>query len=182
MRNRAIDARIHSFDDKDDILPDANFWLYLYGPAADPTQWTVQTYSKIFSRLLVAGSKLFLDVLVLSEFINKFARLEMRRLKPTQTDFKAFRSSTDFPTVAAGIKNQVQQILTVCNPLDHPFSEWKHDDLLKDFGTGSVDWNDQLIIENCRKHGLAVLTNDKDFTTGGISVFTANGKLLSACQ
>ena len=33
----------------------------------------------------------------------------------------------------------------------------------------------------CRKHGISPLTNDGDFTEGGISVFTANGKLIRAC-
>lgn len=181
MRNKAVDARSYVFSDKDAILPDANFWLYLYGPAADPNHWAVMAYTNIYSRVLSAGSKLFLDVLILSEFINRFARMEMKRLQPGQIDFKAFRASADFTAVASGIENQVKQILTACVPLDHPFSEWKHADLLKDFATGTVDWNDQCIIENCRKHGIAFLTNDKDFTNGGISVFTANGKLLSTC-
>ena len=131
--------------------------------------------------MLDAGSQLFLDVFVLSEFINRFARLEMIRLDPSQTDFKVFRESAIFPDVANAIGAQVDLILTICKPIDHPFSEWNHADLLNDFAKGTVDFNDQLITENCRKHNLAVLTNDRDFTEGGIPVFTANKKLLKAC-
>jgi len=69
----------------------------------------------------------------------------------------------------------------MCQPLDHPFSEWNHAQMLVDFGTGGADWNDQLLVENCRKHGISPLTNDGDFTEGGISVFTANNRLLVAC-
>ncbi len=181
MRNKAFDAGSHSFSNTDAILVDANIWLYLYGPAANPTNSMVRTYSNVFSRILAAGSRLFLDVLVLSEFINRFARLEMRRLQPDQRNFKAFRRSADFLPVARSIEAQVNQILMVSQPVDHPFAEWNHADLLKDFCAGAVDWNDQLIAENCRKNGLAVLTNDGDFTDGGISVFTANNKLLAAC-
>jgi len=181
MRNKAIDARTHTFAGTDSILLDANVWLYLYGPAADPSDWKVQAYSGIFSRLLTAGTQLFLDVLILSEFINRFARMEMKRIQPTQSDFKAFRTSADYPSVASAIETQVGQILTACRPIDHPFAEWRHTDLMKEFGTGSSDWNDQLIVENCRKHNLALLTNDADFTEGGIPVFTANGRLLAAC-
>ena len=181
MRNRAFDASSHSFSNTDAILVDANIWIYLYGPVPNPANWAVRTYSNVFSRILAAGSRLFLDVLVLSEFINRFARIEMRRLHPTQNNFKTFRNSPDFPPVARSIELQVSQILMVCQPVDHPFAEWNHADLLKDFSSGNVDWNDQLIAENCRKNGLAVLTNDSDFTHGGIPVFTANNTLLAAC-
>ena len=180
MKNKAFDARSHPFSDSDAILVDANIWLYLYGPASTSATWA-GTYSSVFSRILSAGSLLFLDVLILSEFINRFARLEMRRLQPGQYNFKAFRGSADFPPVARSIGSQVNQILMVCRPVDHPFSEWKLSDLLNDFGSGTVDWNDQLVAENCSKHGFALLTNDSDFTEGGISVFTANSRLLTAC-
>lgn len=181
MKNKALDARIHPFSNSDAILVDANIWLYLLGPAANPGSWAVRTYSNIFSRILAAGSKLFLDVLVLSEFINKFARIEMRRLQPTQSNFKTFRKSAHFPTVANAIEVQVNQILFHCQQVGHPFDECNIPDLLKDFNAGTRDWNDQLIAENCRKKGLAILTNDGDFTIGSIPVFTANHKLLAAC-
>ena len=180
MKNKAFDARSHPFSDSDAIMVDANIWLYLNGPASVSQTWA-SIYSGVCGRILSAGSSLFMDVLVLSEFINRFARLEMWRLQPHHRDFKAFRGSTDFPPVARSIESQVNQILMVCRPVDHPFSEWNLPDLLNDFGSGTVDWNDQLIAENCRKHGLALLTNDGDFTEGGISVFTANSKLLTAC-
>jgi predicted nucleic acid-binding protein len=181
MKNKAIDARKHAFTNADAILFDANILLYLYGPAADPLSWKVQTYSSVFSRALSGGSKLFLDVLVASEFINRFARIEMARLQPGESDFKAFRKSTDFISVSKAIETQITQILAVCKPLDHFYSEWNHIDLLSQFALGNFDYNDQLIAENCRKHRLVLLTNDHDFTEGGITVLTANHKLLGAC-
>jgi len=181
-KNKAFDARSHAFTASDAILPDANIWLYLNGPAANPAGWSVKTYSAVLANILGARSRLFLDVLVLGEFINRFARLEMKRLQPGQNDFKTFRSSGDFPSVAAAIKYQTGQIIAICQPINHPFAEWDLPQLLSDFAVGGADWNDQLLIENCRKHGLAPLTNDGDFTEGGISVFTANNKLLNACR
>jgi len=180
MKNKAFDARSHAFLDSDSILVDANIWLYLLGPASVSPRWTA-VYSGVFKRIDSAGSDLFLDTLILSEFINRFARIEMQRIQPGQSNFKAFRDSNDFQAVAQSIESQVNVMLSLCRPIDHPFSEWNLSDLLKDFSTGTVDWNDQLIVENCRKHSLALLTNDGDFTHGGISVFTANTKLLAAC-
>jgi predicted nucleic acid-binding protein len=71
-------------------------------------------------------------------------------------------------------------MLSICQPMAHPFSEWHLPDLLRDFADRSLDWNDQLITENCRKNGLALLIHDGDFTEGGISVFTANNRLLAS--
>lgn len=181
MKNKAIDATTHVFSVFDKLLPDANIWIYLNGPASDPTKWAVQTYSAILGDILNAGAEVFLDVLVLSEFINRFARMEMNRLQPAQRDFKAFRQSAAFTAVAKSIEQQTSQILSICQPLDHPFSEWNHGQMLTDFGLGGADWNDPLLVENCRKHGISPLTNDGDFTEGGIHVFTANGKLIKAC-
>lgn len=182
MKNKALDARIHQFSALDAIMPDANIWIYLNGPAANPASWSVQTYSAVLAKILAARSRLFLDVLVLSEFINRFARLEMKRLQPGQTDFKVFRSSADFLPVAAAIQQQSRQLLALCQPINHPFADWDLLQLLTDFSAGGTDWNDQLLIENCRKNGIVPLTNDGDFTDGGIPVLTANGKLLKACS
>jgi len=179
MKNKAINATTHVFSASDKLLPDANIWIYLNGPASNPGYWAVQAYSAVLGNILNAGAELYLDVLVLSEFINRFARMEMNRLG--QRDFKSFRQSAAFAPVALAIQQQTSQILAMCQPLDHPFSEWNHSQMLTDFGLGGADWNDQLLVENCRKHGVSPLTNDGDFTEGGINVFTANGKLIRAC-
>jgi predicted nucleic acid-binding protein len=181
MKNKARDARTHRFVPSDQILPDANIWLYLYGPAANPAAWQVRIYSSVFAGLLTAKSQLYLDVLVLSEFVNRFARIEWKRLAPTITDFKVFRQSASFPPVAQSIQVQVAQILTVCKPVNHHFAEWNLTTLLQEYRAGATDLNDQLLVESCRKHNLAILTNDKDFTDGGINVFTAHRDLLTAC-
>jgi predicted nucleic acid-binding protein len=181
MKNKAFDARRHPFSAGDQILPDANIWLYLYGPAANPKDWKVQTYSAVFASVLNASCRLHLDVLVLSEFVNRFARIEWRRLAPNITDFKIFRQSSGFSPVAQAIQTQVAQVLSAAAPVDHNFAEWNLTDLFQDFSTGTTDLNDQLLVESCRKHGLSLLTNDADFTEGGLRVFTANNRLLTSC-
>jgi predicted nucleic acid-binding protein len=189
MKNRALDARTHTFTATDAILPDANIWLYLNGPAAATGSWAVSAYAAIFANVLTAKARLFLDVLVLGEFINRYARMEWERLDPPDRvtrkrvyrTFKDFRGSPVFPKVAKDIAGQATVIVNACQRLDHIFSQWDMVALLNDYATGHFDCNDQLLVESCRKHGLHLLTNDADFTEGGIPVFTANGKLLTAC-
>ena len=138
-------------------------------------------YSAVYRNLIAAKSKLFLDVLILSEFINSCARLQWKITAPSVADFKQFRDSPAFPPIALAIAADAKRILRDTTPLDHHFTEWKLADLLDDYGTGNFDCNDQLIVEACRKHSLAVLTHDKDFTEGGINVFTTRRELLASC-
>jgi predicted nucleic acid-binding protein len=180
MKNKARDARSYRFAATDSLLPDANFWLYLYAPQPPSATWAVNAYSAIYKSLLTAKARLFLDVLILSEFINSYARLEWN-IAATGQDFKTFRKSSAFKTVAQDIANRANRILKDAVPLDHHFTNWKLADLLNDFSTGGFDCNDQLLVESCRKHSLSLLTNDADFTEGGLTVYTANNRLLTAC-
>jgi predicted nucleic acid-binding protein len=181
MKNKAHDARRHSFNAADSVLPDANFWLYLYAPQPPSATWAVNAYSDIYKSLITAKTRLFLDVLILSEFANTYARIEWQIGAPAGVPFKQFRKSAAFVPIAQAIATDAKRILKVAAPLDHPFSQWNITNLLDDFGTGCFDCNDQLIIEVCKKHGLTPLTNDSDFTEGGLNVFTANNRLLTAC-
>jgi len=180
MKNRAFNATAHPFAEGERILPDANFWVYLYGPGAVPGNKLTATYSAVFGQLLTANAELFLDVLVLSEFVNVFARTQYKQKNPG-TDFKTWRNTPDFVPVATAIQTQTMQILAVAKPLDHAFATWNLTGVFTDFAAGGHDVNDQLLTETCRHHQLNFLTHDGDCTEGGITVYTANPHLLAAC-
>ena len=44
------------------------------------------------------------------------------------------------------------------------------------------DFNDGILLENCRLNNWKMLTNDSDMTLGGIEILTANRRLLDACS
>jgi predicted nucleic acid-binding protein len=180
MKNKALDARSYGFSSSDSILPDANFWLYLYGPQSPTANWAVKTYAGVFQKLLSGKAQLFLDVLILSEFINKWARIEWQ-LSSAGAKFKDWRKTKPFQSVAPAISTGAAKIIGLCSSIEHSFNEWKLNEILNDYSSGIYDINDQLIIETCRKHSLHMLTNDSDFVEGGVTVFTANDRLLRAC-
>jgi predicted nucleic acid-binding protein len=189
MKNKAFDPRHRTFTAGDQILPDANIWIYLFGPASAAVGTAVTAYSAVLNNMLKSQSQLFLDVLVLGEFINRYARLEYERLDPPDLvtrkrvyrNFKVFRDSPAFIPVAKDITQQAGVITSLCARLDHHFAQWNVSSLLTDFATGDFDFNDQLLVETCRKYSLSLLTNDTDFTEGGITVFTTHHRLLAAC-
>ncbi|MGQ0591308.1 MAG: hypothetical protein ACT4QB_01315 [Gammaproteobacteria bacterium] len=79
---------------------------------------------------------------------------------------KDFRRSTDYLPAAASVEQLGRLIIAQSQVIDHSFSQWDLDQLLIEFGRGSTDWNDQLLVENCRHHGLKFLTHDADHVSG----------------
>ena len=186
MKNKAYDLSQWSFSAQDRVLPDANFWINVFGPAPVVGQRgrRIQNYSRGFQDMLQNKATLFIDVLILSEFVNTLARLEFNtNFKNTYgpTGFKQFRNSADFLPAARVIASESRKILRHCQRLDHAFSESDVPRLLAEFEQGGEDFNDQLIIEVAKKHSLTLLTDDGDMTNGGVTVLTANPRLIQSC-
>jgi len=51
--------------------------------------------------------------------------------------------------------------------------------LLNDFETGKIDFNDQVLEDLCARRGFYLVTDDADFKTVNLPLFTANPKLLN---
>ena len=177
MKHKAIPVNQHNFASTDNLFLDANIWLYLFG-LHKPTEPTVQTYSDVFNRILNAQSKIYIDVLVVSEFINAYARRKWRHISPHLHSFKVFRNSSDFKSVAQDIAAEVKQIMKHCSRIESSFATLRIDDLLNDYATGDFDFNDQVITEICKTNGFTLITNDGDFKTQEIPILTANRTLL----
>ena len=125
-----------------------------------------------------ANSEIFIDVLVVSEFINVCARKKSKLFPWPMGDFKKFRKSRRFIPVAQGIAADVKQILKHCLTIESGFPALGIDDLLDEYAKGHFDFNDQVITEFCRSNGLTLITHDGDFSSQGIPVLTANKSLL----
>lgn len=181
MMGRIVDAASYSFSEKDRILVDANIWLYLFGPKP-PDSRSAKSYSAVFKAVQVARTLVFLDVLVLSEFVNRFARDQHRVLAvpgaAISSDFKTFRDTPEFVPIAEAIQASVMKIGRLAHLIDHPLTAFDLPALLTDFAKGSRDLNDQLLSETCKKHGLALLSHDADLSHEVVTVLTTNSYLL----
>ncbi|MBI4801907.1 MAG: PIN domain-containing protein [Elusimicrobia bacterium] len=182
MKNKAYDLAKYVFHKDEPLLLDANVWLYLYPAPSGKLLWHANSYSNALKSMLTAGSHLVMDALILSEYINRYCRIEWKALhKRSQPDFKLFRKSAAFKSVGQGAATFTRSILKLCTRYDHLFSTANITQVLTDFETGANDINDGLLAETCRHHGWKLVTNDSDFTTGGIEVLTSHPGLLRAC-
>ena len=177
MRDKAGEIRHYNFTAQDKLFLDTNIWLYLYGPPKPRSYWR-SIYASVFDRMLRVKSRIYIDVLVVSEFINAYARLKWRDASSYPNAFKTFRNSPDFKPVAQNITTHVKQIMKHCTRVESDFVTLPIDDLLADYISGDFDFNDQVITEICKNNGFTLITNDGDFKTQEISILTANAKLL----
>ena len=174
---KAIDS--YDFTASDTLFLDANIWLLLYGPQG-PTDPRVATYSRAFRKILEAGSKVFVDVLIVSEFVNSYSHSEFRLKQQTRkyAEWKEFRGSAEFQYVAFAIADNVRRILKDCERISSGFETLDMEALLADYESARPDFNDQVIVEICKANGLTLVTHDGDFAGADVAVVTANRRLL----
>lgn len=180
MKNKAYDLSNYSFQSGELLLLDANVWLYLLPAPSGRVYRYAATYSFGLWTMLSAGAQLVIDALVLSEYLNTYCRIEWKARR-THRRFKEFRKSAGFAKVARTAADHARKILKLSRRVDHPFAQTDITHVLTDFEAGASDFNDGLLAETCRCNGWKLVTNDADFTTGGIEVLTTNPTLLRAC-
>jgi hypothetical protein len=80
--------------------------------------------------------------------------------------------------VAWDIAADVKRVLQHCTRVASGFETLAIDTLIDEFATGDLDFNDQILTSLCDRTGLKLVTDDGDFRGRGISVITANQRLL----
>ena len=181
MKAKATHIKGYHFSHTDRLLLDANIWLYIFGPPGNPKDRRTGVYSQALSDALRAGSQLHIDGLILSEFINRYARLEHNVRLPgggVPADFKTFRNSPAFIPIAQSIAQDVRRILKTCIRIESGFAGVDIDQLLADFERGQVDFNDQALSALCQNSGYVLITHDADFSEQEITVLSANPRFF----
>lgn len=181
-RNKAHDVAKYVFSKGEQILIDANVWLYLQPPSVQPPPRFAWQYSNALKQILSAGAKPVIESLILSEYLNRYLRLEYDfGWRTKYPKFKDFRKSSDFAPVAQSAVADAKTILKLAVPQDTQFCAIDLAAVLAETEAGSLDFNDSVLVENCRLQGWKLLTNDGDMTLGGIDVLTTYKPLLAAC-
>lgn len=175
---KPLAVKDHEFNRKDKLFLDTNIWLYLYGPQRRKAR-VIDAYSKMLKRILAAGSRIYIDVLVVSEFINTCTRLKWQIATKKEIRFKAFRNAPSFKSVAKSVSSDVGRVMTHCLRVESGFAGIEVTELLNEFAAGECDFNDQVIIKLCKKEELTLITHDADFRDAGIPILTANHRLLN---
>jgi len=171
----------YSFSASDRLFFDTNVWLHLYGPLSFSLDPRAKVYSAAFKVILQKECKIFLDVLVLSEFVNVIARHGYNAKYPNprgRPSFKAYRNSAAFNVVAKEITQACRRMSSESQYVDTDLSSFDVENLYCQFERGGEDFNDLALSELCRRQNLKFVTDDGDFKGHGLTILTENLKLL----
>jgi len=152
----------HQFRSDDKLLFDTNVWVFIYGSQFRHPDRRDRLYSDAYKRILTTGCRIFIDTLILSEFVNVLSRLTYNSLPPDKKsqDFKKFRHSASFR-------------------IESGFTSVDIEAVLKGVEDGKVDFNDQILTQLCIRQGLTLVTNDGDFRGSELTIITGNQRLLA---
>jgi len=181
MAQNAEEIGQYPFKADDELLLDANVWFFLYGPHS-PNDSRVAVYSRALANILAAKSRIYIDVLIISEFVNRYARLKhslLIRRSGVPKDFKSFRNMPEFKSVAVDIAADTRRVLANCTCIDSGFATLDLNSLVNDYSGGDSDFNDLILVDLCKAKALKFVTHDGDFRDKGVTILTANKKLLA---
>ena len=179
---KTIPVKVHSIDNYDfpegkGYFFDTNIWLYIYGPIGWPDQRS-DAYSKALKAIRHSDGAIYINCMIISEFINAFSRIEFKQ----QTDFtrfKEFRNSLAFRAIAQDIAYNVRKILKSTLACDPELTVIDLPEIMDLFEQGKYDFNDLLFAQICRAKSMVFVTHDKDFSELGVEILTANEKLVN---
>lgn len=182
MTFSATDIQSYAFSSSDKLLVDANVWLFLYGPqyssSRDPR---VRVYSAAWKSILSAGCQVVIDVTVLSEFVNASLRYEYNKLPASlkPPDFKSFRRSALYPSVARHLAVNCNAILSHCSCVDSDFTLTSAASAIAGLAAGTLDFTDQVLVQLCGAKGFTIITHDGDYKGADVNILTFNSSLLA---
>ncbi|WP_417822510.1 PIN domain-containing protein [Thalassospira lucentensis] len=157
---------------------DTNIWLYLYGPSCDYNIPKVKSYSKFLKTILeTENNSIFIDYLVIAEFINRYVRDTHRIHHSDKFDkFKDFRATEDYAEIIHNLSDELFHITQDTEVIYCNLADFDLDELIAQTAEGAADFNDIVIMTICKIKGLSLVTDDADFSSDIIDIYTLNKK------
>ncbi len=150
---------------EDKVFIDTNILIFLFSPSfVNSREYQVEKYSSIYNKLLANQSELYVNELVISEFINRCMRIDFERnfnISDKKDYKKDYRPSEEYDTTLKIVLKQVKKILKSVNQINDDFTNF---DIVKSVDTYlKSDFNDLIIAETVTKNNLKLLSDDGDF-------------------
>lgn len=178
-------ADVHKISDytpkfTDTFFFDTNVWIYLFCPIANNREREQKAYSKFYKQLIQGDKGIFVNSLVLSEFANRYLRIDFNLWKEDNKQYSAdykrdFVGTDRFMETVEDIKQAIKIILSKSERMTDNFNSISIDNLFSEFGTS--DFNDSYYIELARMNNWKIVTHDADFFKNNsvqVEVITAN--------
>ena len=195
MKSLAKNIDHYPFTDNDRLFCDTNVLLYVFAPSLERLDPSAEKYSPYLDNALKMKSKIFTDVVVITELAHAYARRKWMYLYPTNPrtkgltkhcklfnkpkKFDSFLISEEFRPIATALTVVIKRIMERCIMLDGGLSNAQLGNVLTAYPQGGIQFNDLIISELCHKNNLTLVTHDRGFKKhhNGL-ILTANKRLL----
>ena len=187
MHNKIYDLAKYNFKPKERILLDANIWIllqsFLSTASDEKLDGRFVKYSAVFYKLVKSKAIIFIDLLVLNEYLHHYTRVEWRNHRENYPKkypkYKNFRDSDEFQNAISTASQFARKIIELGKLHSIPADKINISQALDSFSSGGIDFNDAILTDICKQSNFKIITDDVDFKYGGIDVLTLNSKLLA---
>jgi hypothetical protein len=166
MAAKVIDVKTYTAKRLDLFFFDNNIWMYLFCPLGDYNKSRQKQYSALLKSVNTANSTIFTSSLIMSEFANRYLRLDFALWLKTcglpSAKFKEDYVGTQrYIDTVDEIKVSLRKIIALCEKHPDNFNSVVLDNILAHFG--EVDFNDGYYIELATINKWKIVTDDQDF-------------------
>lgn len=151
----------------DIFLFDNSVWMYLFCPLGNYNVKQQKAYSSFLQSCQSSRSTIFINSLILSEFCNRYFRLDFELWKKDTSNFSAefkkdFVGIKRYKETAELIENSIKKIMKFCERATDNFNAIELNNIFILFK--EIDFNDSYYLELARINKWKIVTDDKDFT------------------
>jgi predicted nucleic acid-binding protein len=180
MAAKVIDITEYAPKSLDVFFFDNSVWMYLFCPLGSYNNIKQKRYSSFLQNIKSSNSTIFICSLVLSEFSNRYLRMDFERWKDeTRNNLAVFKSeyigTQRYNNTILEIKRNIKQILSFCDITPDNFNAIDINAIFTHFS--EIDFNDSYFIELAKLGNWKIVTDDHDFircSSHNLEIITSN--------
>ena len=140
--------------------------MYLFCPLGNYNQKRQNSYSSFLKITKTSRSTIFISSMVLSEFANRYLRMDFEQWKNSEVNYNAdfkrdYVGSKQYLKTVDEIKIHIKNIMRFCEKSSDNFNAIDLDDIF--LHLQSIDFNDSYYIELAKLGKWKIVSDDKDF-------------------
>lgn len=168
MAGKVQDIKEYSPKSSDIFFFDNNVWMYLFCPLGNYNINKQKNFSSFLQSVTTSRSTIFINSLILSEFTNRYLRIDFDLWKNENSNYDAefkkdYVGTTRYQDTVKEIKRNINQILKFCEKSSDNFNAVDLDKILEHLS--HIDFNDSYYLEFANISNLKIVTDDRDFVS-----------------
>ena len=133
----------------DSYFFDNNIWMYIFCPLGNYNKKRQRYYSNFLQKIKRSDSCIFISSLILSEFSNRYLRIDFEMWKKENNSFekefkKDYVGSERYIQTVDEIKRHTKQIMSFCEKTSDSFNAINLENVHRHLE--KIDFNDQKVL------------------------------------